>query len=440
MNGMAMSEARAAGLPQFSLLTRFRFQLLCCVVFGSLIPTCLYLFFMVDLDALFRNERAYQAAQVSLIASMLSAVFGLFFSRKVTAFPGATLLGSALPSFALSFGLLSIAILVARLPYSGAILILNAICSGITIVLLAFITSKGEGPVYHIIPSARVAKLRELPGIRYAEMQKPELPKRRNSFIVADLHEDISPEWERMIALATLDGIPVFHFKQIYESVSGKVQIEHLSENNFGSLLPSMPYTKVKRAGDLILSAIALPLIIIPLLIVALLVKFDSPGPVLFRQKRMGYRGKSFSVIKIRTMRSEDDPELTTADRDAAMTRENDDRITKLGRFLRRTRIDELPQIINIIRGEMSWIGPRPEAVPLSQWYESELPFYSYRHIVRPGITGWAQVNQGHVTELDSINTKLQYDFFYIKYFSYWMDVLITVRTIAVVLSGFGSK
>lgn len=440
MHSMAMSEARASGLPQLSLLSRFRFQALCCILFGALIPTFLYLYAAYDIERLIETELAWQGAQVSLVASILSAIFGIFFSRKVTAFPGATLLGSALPSFALSFGLLAIAILIARLPYSGAILIINAVCSSLTIISLALITSKSPGPVFHIVPGDRVRKLLDLPGMRYAPMTQPKLPQRRNAFIVADLHEDLAPEWERMLALATLQGIPVFHFKQIYESISGKVQIEHLSENNFGSLLPSMPYTKVKRSGDLILSIIILPLIIVPLLIIALLVKLDSPGPVLFRQKRMGYRGKEFSVIKIRTMRIEDDPLLKTTDRDAAITRHNDNRITKLGRFLRRTRIDELPQIINILRGEMSWIGPRPEAIPLSQWYESELPFYSYRHIVRPGITGWAQVNQGHVTELNSINTKLQYDFFYIKYFSYWMDVLITVRTLGVILNGFGSK
>ena len=97
-------------------------------------------------------------------------------------------------------------------------------------------------------------------------------------------------------------------------------------------------------------------------------------------------------------------------------------------------------QILNIVAGDMSWIGPRPEAMDLSTWYEAEIPFYSYRHIVRPGITGWAQVNQGHVADLVEINMKLQYDFFYVKNFSAWLDVLITMRTVVVMLNGFGSK
>ncbi len=118
----------------------------------------------------------------------------------------------------------------------------------------------------------------------------------------------------------------------------------------------------------------------------------------------------------------------------------NDERITRLGRLLRHSRIDELPQIINILKGEMSWIGPRPEASILAEWYEGELPFYSYRHVVRPGITGWAQVNQGHVVEVGDVHEKLQYDFYYIKNFSLWFDVSIVLLTVKTILTGSGAK
>jgi lipopolysaccharide/colanic/teichoic acid biosynthesis glycosyltransferase len=127
-------------------------------------------------------------------------------------------------------------------------------------------------------------------------------------------------------------------------------------------------------------------------------------------------------------------------DRESAITRDGDDRITRVGRVLRNLRLDEIPQVFNILKFEMSWIGPRPEAEVLSTWYASELPFYPYRHVVKPGISGWAQVNQGHVASMDEVHRKLQYDFYYIKYFSPWLDLLILVRTIRTMLTGDGAK
>jgi lipopolysaccharide/colanic/teichoic acid biosynthesis glycosyltransferase len=114
--------------------------------------------------------------------------------------------------------------------------------------------------------------------------------------------------------------------------------------------------------------------------------------------------------------------------------------VTRAGRLLRKFRIDELPQVLNILRGDMSWIGPRPESLELASWYEGEVPFYSYRHIVRPGITGWAQTLQGNVSEVAAATDKLRYDFYYIKYFSPWLDLLIVARTVRAVLTGFGSR
>lgn len=145
-------------------------------------------------------------------------------------------------------------------------------------------------------------------------------------------------------------------------------------------------------------------------------------------------------MIKFRTMRVESPGNADEGDRREAMTMADDVRITRVGRFLRRARLDELPQFVNVLFGDMSLIGPRPEAATLSRWYEQSLPFYAYRHIVRPGITGWAQVNQGHVVDLTDVHVKLHYDFFYIKNFSAWLDLLIAFRTVAIMVTGFGSK
>jgi lipopolysaccharide/colanic/teichoic acid biosynthesis glycosyltransferase len=157
---------------------------------------------------------------------------------------------------------------------------------------------------------------------------------------------------------------------------------------------------------------------------------------VLFRQTRIGHSGKKIVVYKFRTMHDR----WVEDERTAAITITDDDRVTRLGRILRKTRLDEVPQIFNILRGQMSWIGPRPEAEVLSHWYQSEIPFYPYRHVVKPGISGWAQVNQGHVADVEQVHRKLQYDFYYIKYFSPWLDLLILMRTLKTMLTGFGSR
>jgi len=231
----------------------------------------------------------------------------------------------------------------------------------------------------------------------------------------------------------------------VKESLTGKVEIEHLSENTFGSLLPSLIYQRLKLTIDVFIALLAAPFILVILAVAGLATIVTSGGPVFFTQKRTGYRGVVFTVYKLRTMTSVTDEKSGVAKkgdggRNDAMTKSDDVRITRLGAFLRKYRIDELPQILNILKGEMSWIGPRPEAIVLSNWYEKELPFYHYRHIVRPGISGWAQVNQGHVAEMDQVLEKLHYDFFYIKNHSAWLDFLIVLKTMRIISSGFGSK
>nr|WP_246359624.1 sugar transferase [Sphingomonas yantingensis] len=194
----------------------------------------------------------------------------------------------------------------------------------------------------------------------------------------------------------------------------------------------------LKHLLDWITAALALLCLLPVFVFVAVMIRLDSPGPAIFRQQRIGFRGQPFTCYKFRTMRVA--PAAAGDDRSHAMTQSNDQRITRIGRFLRTSRLDELPQILNVLKGEMSWIGPRPEATVLSRWYEAELPFYRYRHIVRPGITGWAQVNQGHVADVDEVLHKLHFDFYYIRRFSPWLDILIVARTIRTMVTGFGAR
>ena len=272
------------------------------------------------------------------------------------------------------------------------------------------------------------------------DLEKVVASGRRDWAIVADLHYPHSEQWERLFAKAALAGVPVYHFRQIAEMQTGQVKISHLSENDLGSLVPNVSYTSLKRAIDIIGALILIPLCIPFFVLLWILIRIDSPGKAFFIQERMGFRGQTFRMIKFRTMRERRPVTDEIEKRADAMTKADDDRITRIGRFLRKSRLDELPQIVNVLRGEMSFIGPRPEARSLSEWYEAELPFYSYRHIVRPGITGWAQVNQGHVTDVADILAKLRYDFYYIKNISLWLDLLIALKTLRVITTGLGAK
>lgn len=330
-----------------------------------------------------------------------------------------------------------------RLPYSSSLFASGAIASVATSFLLAVYTRRLVR-LHVVVSGGRTNEIklsgRFVPAPSFTVLDQFVSSGRRDWAIVADLHYPHSEEGERLFGKAALAGIPVYHFRQVAEMQSGQVKIAHLSENDLGSLLPDASYTSVKRLIDIAGALIAIPLCLPLFVILALLIRLGSPGNPIFIQERIGFRGEVFRMIKFRTMRQRGPVEEDLAKREDAMTKSDDERITKIGRFLRNTRIDELPQIFNVLRGEMSFIGPRPEACSLSEWYESELPFYSYRHIVRPGITGWAQVNQGHVTDVNEVLGKLRYDFYYIKNISLWLDMLIALKTLRVMVGGIGAK
>jgi lipopolysaccharide/colanic/teichoic acid biosynthesis glycosyltransferase len=170
------------------------------------------------------------------------------------------------------------------------------------------------------------------------------------------------------------------------------------------------------------------------MLITALLIKWESPGPVLFLQERVGQGNRSFFIYKFRSMCHDSEKN------GAQFAKNNDMRVTRVGAVIRKLRIDELPQFFNVLKGDMSLIGPRPEQRVFVEKFEKEIPFYSYRHIVRPGISGWAQVMHGYAADTDETKLKIEHDFFYIKNFSLWLDILIIFKTFRTIVTGFGSR
>ena len=369
--------------------------------------------------------------------SVASVVLGYYVLKRVTNFPTTHESAAVLPIFSGSFvavlGLL--AFLGWRFDYWPMFVGYVLSVGWLTAVL--FVARRVRKRQFALVPIGDTLSLMSQPGPQWKVLTAtPVLPNPCDG-VVVDLRADIPAHWEQFLTTCVLAGVPVFHVNQARERLTGRLDIRHLSENMLTSHDPHHAYLAMKRVFDT-LAALAALVVLGPLLTgVAVLVKLDSPGSALFTQQRIRKGGSKFKIYKFRTMTAGAARPLSRND---AMTRDHDPRITRIGAFLRRSRIDELPQILNILKGEMSWIGPRPEAAPLAEWYESQLPFYQYRHIVPPGITGWAQVNQGHVTDPSDVLDKLHYDFFYIKNFSIWLDMLIVLKTLRTMLTGFGAR
>lgn len=256
------------------------------------------------------------------------------------------------------------------------------------------------------------------------------------SVVVIAIQPPFSDDLVKKLMEARFNGARIYDLAGFYENVSFKVPVLHMRAGWFVfsdgfDLLHNPVGLRVKRVLD-VMGAIALLLLFIPLFaLVALLIRLDSKGSVIFRQSRRGENGVDFTVYKFRSM-------YDGAQQEGAWTFQNDPRITRFGRIMRLVRLDELPQLINVIRGDMSFIGPRPEAVELSSLYEQKIPFYQLRYLVKPGITGWAQVMYRYGSSVEDAREKLQYDLYYIKNYSLFLDLVILLKTLRVVLSGRG--
>ncbi|MEE9299267.1 MAG: sugar transferase [Acidimicrobiia bacterium] len=256
------------------------------------------------------------------------------------------------------------------------------------------------------------------------------------SVLVVDFGEAFSDKVGQFISSSLLTGTPVRGLASVYEQHTGKLPLAHLVE---GWEIPQLvrrnrAYGPFKRLIDLLVVLIVSPVALVAGVVAVVAVKFSSPGPVIYKQPRVGRGGRPFTLYKLRTMflNSETDgPRFASLD---------DPRITPLGRLLRKLRLDEVPQLWNVLRGDLSLVGPRPEQEKFVAEFADEIPFYLDRHLVRPGITGWAQVNVGYAETVDQTVEKLKYDLFYIKHMSVWMDLRILLRSVATVLTGSGSR
>lgn len=257
------------------------------------------------------------------------------------------------------------------------------------------------------------------------------------SVVIASCSVELSESQMQLLRQMRLQGVRVYRIPDVYETFCYKLPSSLLHDTWLAfsegfDLMPNDFSIKIKRFGDIILAAFLLILLSPLMLLVSILIKLDSPGPVFYSQMRTGLNNQPFRVYKFRSMYQDAEK------RGAQWAGEKDPRITRVGQWLRLTRIDELPQIWNVLRGNMSLIGPRPERPEFDVNLNKAIPYYEVRYFVRPGITGWAQVMYPYGASVEDAYEKLAYDLYYIKNYSIWLDLAIAFKTIRVVLLGKG--
>lgn len=250
-----------------------------------------------------------------------------------------------------------------------------------------------------------------------------------------DLRPVMSDRMAQFVSSWNLAGYPIRPLSTIYEEHTGRLPMVHLAEGwELSAPVSRNEYAAFKRPIDAILVLLTSPLWLILAGFIALAVKLDSPGPVIYKQRRVGYEGAEFTLYKFRTMV---DGAESTGPRFADVS---DDRLTRVGKWLRRFRIDEIPQLWNVLKGDLGIVGPRPERPEFTEQFARSIPFYGYRTIIRPGVTGWAQVNYGYADDQADTIDKLTYDLYYVKHMSPWLDLHIMGKSIWTMLSGFGHQ
>ncbi len=375
------------------------------------------------------------ATEQTIIATAVAYVIVWYCGRRLDAFPRATLqgnIGYLAPVAAIAYAAIAVLLVLLRSDYSRTQLFGSGL---LTVLWMAFVAQlRGRYLIrnYAVVPSSLISEMPERAFCRWLTYEDVEAVGMRVDAMVADLGPDLTESQVAALAGAAIAGVPVLDRRYMVETMTGRTPLGGLMPNEFGALLPSRQYLVVRRGCELLLTLLVLPVLLPILAVVALVVRLDSPGPIFFQHERVGRRGRIFRMIKFRTMyHGAGGP---------SFTQEGDSRITRVGHTLRRFRLDELPQLINVLRGDMSWVGPRPEALSLERQYMQDIPHFALRGIVRPGVTGWAQINQGYAHEADEMRSKLEYDLYYLKHCSLWLDVMIVLRTFSVIFGGTGAR
>ena len=326
----------------------------------------------------------------------------------------------------------TLGLMMFRLPYSVAFL--GLIYPTATVILLLFGKGLSQRSSMRLGVSALLIDQIDSRTGAFIPMDSASLPEGAIDAVLVSEEQLSDSGWTPFLSWCALNAVPVIMIRDYIEAESGRVDLKNFTFTDLLHVRSSDTYLFVKRVFDAVCSLLLLLVFSIPMALMVVVIKLETTGPAIFAQQRIGLGGVSFTMYKFRSM-------VTDAERGGAQfAAKGDKRVTRVGKFIRKFRIDELPQLYNVLRGDMSLIGPRPEQKNLLDELVEEIPLFPFRHSVRPGITGWAQVCQGYAYDVDSSSEKITYDLFYIKNLSFLLDMTIIVRTIRIMLTGFGSR
>ena len=326
----------------------------------------------------------------------------------------------------------TLGLLMFRLPYS--VTFLGLIYPTATVILLLFGKGLSQRSSMRLGVSALLIDQIDNSTGAFIPMDSASLPEGAIDAVLVSEEQLSDSGWTPFLSWCALNAVPVIMIRDYIEAESGRVDLKNFTFTDLLHVRSSDTYLFVKRVFDAVCSLLLLLVFSIPMALMVVVIKLETTGPAIFAQQRIGLGGVSFTMYKFRSM-------VTDAERGGAQfAAKGDKRVTRVGKFIRKFRIDELPQLYNVLRGDMSLIGPRPEQKNLLDELVEEIPLFPFRHSVRPGITGWAQVCQGYAYDVDSSSEKITYDLFYIKNLSFLLDMTIIVRTIRIMLTGFGSR
>ncbi|KMK51138.1 hypothetical protein RO21_08000 [[Actinobacillus] muris] len=407
------------------------------IFFSTTIQSCLGVFISSLLPAFIMWEDKWQVDTRSntIIVTSLTFIFIALTLRILMKYPGNKSSSFIISSVIVWYFIALTILTIFRLDYSNLLLGISFFLTSLFCFIGYFLSRNWIIPKIAYIPLGKAKNIHTIKNVEWIQLIEPNLGIRRINAIAVDLHSpELTAVWQSFLAKCTLNGIPVYNVRQLEESLTGRVKIRHMYENDLGSLLPSPIYSLVKRLMDIVLIIATFPITLPIMAITAVAIRLESEGGALFIQKRVGQGGKEFTIYKFRSMCHDSEKN------GAQFASANDMRVTHIGKFIRKTRIDELPQFFNVLKGDMSLIGPRPEQKNFVDKFEEKIPFYNYRHIVKPGISGWAQVVQGYAADVDDTQVKVEHDFYYIKHFSLWLDILIIFKTLKTMFTGFGAR